>query len=391
MKILYLNRSSQFQMGGIFEVISQLTNPLSHLGAKIYVYKNGDCNIEEPEDLFGNGTPVFTGTLVKPGLGGWFSKHKRTKHLARLVKELKIDVVHTFGLYRAGYSAMLLKKMCGMPYVVTSHGDILPTSDRMKRKILLNRCKAILQSADYVTHLTSRMEALSHQICDTTHKSVKISNGIDISAWQNIKTSQYPYIFVLGRLVKAKGFDVVIDAFAKLVHDDFGTSLVIAGVGSYEKALFERAKNHGLPVFQLQPEELDKLPPKSVCFIGKVLGDLKKKIFCQSQLVLFPTQPHLTEESFGLVPFEAMAAKKPLIMSQLERAGQLKADGFDIEIVERPENAMDWYHKIRHALQQNAGSYLNVDNNFTLLKEYDWAHIAKRYYEVYENVLLSMR
>lgn len=388
MKILFLSRAGGLQIGGIAEVILQLSNYLSNIDAKIYVYNNGQLNIDNPLDLIRNGTPCYSGPIVKPGLSGWFSHKKTMKPLIDLIHKEKIDIIHTLSLYRAGHAAMMLKKMTGIPFVITSHGDILPTSsDRINRKTIISRCKKILKSANAVTHLTKRMAEISHNIYDTSNKSFIIPNGIDLENWKEVKThKQYDYIFMIGRLVKEKGFDVIIDAFSLLMHNGFSTSLVIAGEGPFEQALFQQAQDLGLQAVYHSAEQLDTLPKQSVCFIGPIKGHVKMQVFCQSRLVIFPTQPQLCEEAFGLVPFEAMAAKRPLMISNLTRAYQLRDSGFVIEIVDQPDNPVYWYNKIQHLFQIELQQV--IEKNFTLLNNFDWSSIAKQYYDIYKQIIL---
>ena len=389
MRILFLSRAGGLQIGGIAEVVLHLSNYLSELGAQVFVYNNGKLNTEQPLDLIHNGTPCYSGPIIKPGISGWFSKNKTMRPLIELVYKNKIDIIQTLSLYRAGHAAMMLKKITGIPFVITSHGDILPTSsDRISRKAIIKRCKTILKSADAITHLTDKMANISHQILDTTPKSHIIPNGIDLAHWQSIKTDQpLDYIFLIGRLVKEKGFDVIIDALSILIRNGNPTSLVIAGEGPFEQDLVQCAKNHHLNVVYHSADDLNTLPTQSICFIGPIKGHVKRQAFCRSRAVLFPTQPHLCEEAFGLVPFEAIAAKRPLIISNLNRAYQLQQSGFDIDIVEQPDKPENWVTKIQDRLQFNIDQRIQIDNNFRLLNNFDWSYIAKQYYDLYKKII----
>lgn len=389
MNILFLSRTEQdLHMGGIAEVILQLSNVLPSLGVKVFVFTAGKLNTTQPIDALSNGTPCYSAPLIKPGFKGIFLHRKVMRPLIELTKNLKIDIVHTCGLYRAGYAAMYLKKMTNIPYVITSHGDILGnSSDRIHKKSVQRRCKNILKEANAVTHLTRELAQAAQQIYDTTNKSTLIPNGVNFADWSQVADiPENNYIFAIGRLVKEKGFDVLISAFAEVLKR-VSTSLIIAGSGPYETELRIKAQQHRIHIVDLSPLDLQQIPPKSLCFVGNVQGNIKKELFCRSQLVLFPTQPHLTEEAFGLVPFEAFAAKKSLIMSKLQRATQLQKQGFKFEIIENSTDENSWARRIIYLLENKVIRNKFIHNNFTLLAQFDWSYIAKQYQRVYQKVL----
>jgi glycosyltransferase involved in cell wall biosynthesis len=392
MKILFISRSAaDLSIGGIAEVLSNLTRTLPLLGVQVFVYVPGELNIENPIDGLGNGTPCYSGPFLKPGWKAFFSKRKQLQPLLELIKKLDIDIVHTCGLYRAGYVALQLKKQLDIPYVVTSHGDILTSSsDRIKRNSVKKRCKTILQNADAVTHLTSEMANAAHEIFDSSNASFIIPNGINLSMWSSTVNPEN-FALAIGRLVREKGFHVLIAAFSVLFKEGLTTSLVIAGEGDYQHELVLLAKQLGLNVVFKTPQNTENIPEKSICFVGNVKGDIKINLYGRSKMVLFATQPHLTEESFGLVPFEAFAAKKILLASALLRIKQLEENGFNIDVVEQADNPQSWSRHIKTHLENDAVDQAITNKNYALLKDYDWMLIAKQYQDVYSYVLKNLQ
>jgi glycosyltransferase involved in cell wall biosynthesis len=143
-----------------------------------------------------------------------------------------VDLIHAHGLYRGGWAAREVAKRTGLPYVVTSHGDIAMTSSRMHRPDVRRRCRLILTDASAVTHLSAAMAELAYQLADVRAKSCIITNGLDLAAWGTPSPSPADgYVLAIGRLVAQKGFGTLLEAVARLKQQGGGPSLVIAGQG----------------------------------------------------------------------------------------------------------------------------------------------------------------
>src|SRR4029079_10877734 len=115
---------------------------------------------------------VFNGPFIKPS---FFVFKRKLGPVLSVCKEMKIDVIHAQGTYTAGFMALQIHKHTNIPYVVTSHSDILATnSKRMNRRNVQKRCQTVLKHAAAVTHLTPMMETVSHELFDTRQKSTVI-------------------------------------------------------------------------------------------------------------------------------------------------------------------------------------------------------------------------
>lgn len=108
-----------------------------------------------------------------------------------------------------------------------------------------------------------------------------------------------PYFLFVGRLVKLKGAQTLIDAFRR--YD--GADLLIAGDGVYEPELRRRAE--GL---------------QHVRFLGRVHPDELKSLYAGALAVLVPT---LVYETFGLIALEAFGRRTPVIARNLGAVADL--------------------------------------------------------------------
>ena len=388
MNILYLCYREQAKIvGGTGEVFSYLTSLMPSFGAKVYICTPSREENLIPQDDLLNGTPCYFTQRFKPNKF-LFLQRKAVNQLANLARDLKIDIVHAKGLYHPGFAAYALKKALKLPYVITSHGDMIPqSSPRMLKPEVRKVCRKILHHADALTHLNGYMADISHEIADTRQKSVIIPNGIESALWtKHHQKNAGHYLLGMGRLIPEKGFHVVIDAYAQLVKQGVTLPLVIAGKGEQLADLINQAIRHGLPV-TTSAHDLTKLPPASVCFPGFMFGEEKIRTYANAKLVLFPTQPDIFEEAFAMVIMESMAAAKPLLMSQLAVTPYFQELGVKFEVVKQPANATEWAEKTLFLLNKKNLEDDYGTPNFPIASSFEWQQIASQYHNVYKNVL----
>jgi glycosyltransferase involved in cell wall biosynthesis len=381
MRILFLCRNSFAKTaGGVWEFLHFLPPALKALDIEVLMYDMGnetDFRLQGPHVL-PNGMLSYSGPVIRPAL---FVSQKKLTPLLKLVKQEKIDLIHAQGTYRSGFAALQIFKHSRTPYVIMSHGDIAAVnSDRIKRGKVRRRCREILRHAHKVSHLTPIMAEASHEIFDTQNKSVIIGNGIDLASWRALPAMpEQNYILGIGRLTREKGFHVLIDAYAKLCKLGKETTLVIAGTGPENEALQKQARNLGLNTVIGLP---DVIPQRSVVFTGYIKGELKNSLIAQCSAMLFPTQPALWEEPFGIVQIEAMAAGKILIASDSGTTRYLQDLGLQAVLV-KPDEPADWADKIASVLDDAALRLQLGRDNVANVEQFDWSVIAGEYRDLY--------
>jgi glycosyltransferase involved in cell wall biosynthesis len=128
----------------------------------------------------------------------------------------------------------------------------------------------------------------------------------------------------LGRVVRDKGFDLAIEAFARLGG---GASLDIVGQGPERTALIEQAAQLGL----------------QVSFPGALSDEevLTRIDSCAALLM-----PSRWEECFGLAAFEAMSRGRPVIAARWGALPEVVLDG-ETGLLFEHENVLDLADKIR--------------------------------------------
>lgn len=189
-------------------------------------------------------------------------------------------------------------------------------SDIIKQKFLLKFYAPLqnwlLKRADAIIATTQQYADFSPTLKPFRQKIVVIPIGIDsllesqqsaesVELRQNKKT-----IFALGRLVKYKGFEYLVESMRYL--PDF--KLYIAG--------------NGIELMNLKAQikalsAVDSDIENRIFFLGKVDECTKRAHFNNDSIFVLPSITR--NEAFGVVQLEAMSAKMPIIATDIEGSG----------------------------------------------------------------------
>lgn len=154
-----------------------------------------------------------------------------------------------------------------------------------------------------------------------------VPNGIDYERFAPpveplpIYTGQRPTILFVGRLEKRKGFQYLLEAFARVRMLVPNAQLLVAGAYTKEdkEPFVVQARRDGI---------------RGVHFLGYVAEDAKAQLFQSCDICCVPSTGF---ESFGIVLLEAMAAGRPLVASNIPGYRGVMADGREGLLVE-PED-----------------------------------------------------
>ncbi len=142
-------------------------------------------------------------------------------------------------------------------------------------------------------------------------KHFTIYNSVDVSRIREIQARTHseiekanlgiftrgPVIGVVSRLRHEKGIDLLVEAFAKALHFDPYLHLLIVGTGPDEIMLKKMVLNSGIS--------------SNCTFYGEASWEVAMKIMTLMDIVVVPSR----FEGFGLTAAEAMAMKRPLVVS----------------------------------------------------------------------------
>ena len=288
---------------------------------------------------------------------------------ARVHRTFAPDVLHVQCFGPNGIYAERLHRKLGTPLVVSSHGETLGDDHGIyaRSALLRSRLRQALAEAVAVT-APSRFaldDLRSHHGLQEPGEIV--ANGVDLDVVANaLAGAAQPYLYGVGRLGHPKGFDLLIDAYARSGLSDI--PLIIGGDGPERDALQRQIDERGLSG---RVRLLGRQSPQQVA--ARMAGALA---------VVVPSRI----ESFGIVALEAWRAGTALIMTSRggavdfvrhEQNGLLvdptEVDGLAaalIRIVTEDELRV----RIARAGREEVGAFT-------------WARAAEAYERIYDRVL----
>ena len=208
-----------------------------------------------------------------------------------------------------------------------------------------------------------------------------IPNGVDPSRFQalegvDLSTFRRRYarpdeklVLYVGRIVAEKGIEVLIRAVPQVLRSMPLTKFVIAGKGPELKRLHQLVAELGLA--------------EHVSLPGFISDDDRDRLLKTAQSAVFPS----LYEPFGIVALEAMAARAPIVVSEVGGLAEVVRHAeTGITIYPTDVNSCVW--GILHTLQHPEWARQRVENAYgEVLTTYNWDTIAAQTHQVYERVV----
>lgn len=196
--------------------------------------------------------------------------------------------------------------------------------------------------------------------------SVVVSNMVDLSKFSHTKTKTTENrIVFLGRLVKRKGCEQLIDAFNIASKSDPQLTLTIAGDGAERNHLEAKVKRLGL-----QPK---------VKFLGYIEEAAKSEILAQAHIACFPS---LYGESFGIVLLEAMAAGSKVILGG-DNPGYRSVLDEQPKMLIDPKNTVAFGRRITELIEDKKEAAKLHNWQDQTVRQYDVNIVGKQILDIY--------
>ena len=221
-------------------------------------------------------------------------------NVARLIRKERIDTVCIGLLDTSALYLLLLRRLLGFRLILYLHGSdetrILPRTERSYKFIL----KWALRASDAVVAVSRELarEAVESEPA-AQRKMCVLPNSVDGAELRRAAPRLHPrpYVAFIGRLVKEKGVDTLIEAFANARVE--GVDLLIAGPGREERTLREQA--------------MAAAAGDRIHFLGCVPRAECYSLLKSALFVVLPSE----REGDPLVAIEARMAGTPLIGSRI--------------------------------------------------------------------------
>ena len=380
MKVIMLSWEYPPQsVGGLAQHVYHLSGAMAKHGAEVHVITVGGPGTEPYEENEGVKVHrVFPYSLAAPDFRTWILhlNFSLLEYAFTLVNSLKkVDIIHAHD-WLVAYAGRALKHSCQLPLVATVHATEYGRNHGLhndNQRYISDIEWWLTYEAWRVIVCSSFMESELRGFFQVpADKLSVIPNGVSIGDFA-VRDKVYgnpgeKYVFFIGRLVREKGVQVLIDAAPRILAKFPEARFIIAGTGPYEEQLRAQTRERGLE--------------HRIYFAGYVNDQSRNRIFRQSSVAVFPS----LYEPFGIVALEAMAAETPVVVAD---------NGGLSEIVEHGVDGMKCYAGSPDSLADNIMAVLDDPalaerlkiNGYEKAKnKYSWFTIAGRTLKVYEEV-----
>ncbi|MBX4188513.1 glycosyltransferase family 4 protein [Candidatus Saccharibacteria bacterium] len=198
-----------------------------------------------------------------------------------------------------------------------------------------------------------------------------IPNPVDLRQFslKNKTSSRSENIVFLGRLVKRKGCEQLLKAFA-LIKDEFpDVRLIVAGTGQQAGSLKNKSEQLGLG--------------SRVEFRGYIPEEDKPKLLSSASIACFPS---LYGEAFGIVLIEAMAAGAQTVLGG-DNPGYRSVLSERPELLFDPNDTREFAAKLRTYLKDPSKRRTIGDWQSQTVKQYDVAIVGNKIVDLYERAI----
>lgn len=329
MKILLL--ITGLGLGGAEKVVTSLADQLFEAGHQVKIaYLRGEIEVrpQHPEI-----------ELISLGLNSMANFSQSARQFAQLMQQFQPDVVHAH-MFHAILFARLLRRSAQIPYLIcTAHSKAIGGKARQWLYRLTDRLSDLNTNVSQeATDFFVAQKAFG--AAKSTAKSTAVSNGIDTqkfqfsaSAHQQLRSQfgfsdDIPVLMAVGRLMQAKDYPNLIQAFRLLLNTQPKAQLLIVGDGVQRTELEQQVQQLGLST--------------QIHFLG-VRHDIAELLSAADLFVLSSAW-----EGFGLVVAEAMSCERVVVATD---CGGVKEVLGELEWLVPPQNAEMLSKKLVQALQ----------------------------------------
>ena len=359
--------------GGLEYVVHYLSNALVELGHEVTVLARFAPDRVSILDKEKTNYQIFRYWL--PRSKGFFHRSIIKIMLRSKMKEKKFDIVHAHQLYPAGYWAVSSLAPFRNIIVISAHGEdiqVEPEYNYGKRlnKRIDRKIRWTLKQGRCFTSVSSSLKDEMVALGAAEGSIRVIPNGVDLELFsgQNVFESGRPYLFSMGRLVFKKGYDVLINAFAEIMKENYDIGLIIAGRGPEETSLRDLVRKRGLS--------------GRVKLVGFVDGNAKVSLVKGSRFYVCPSR----REGLALANIEALAAGKPVVAFDVDGNSDIIEHGKN-GLLAKPEDGEDLASKMQMLLRDEKLREKMKGQALRMVKKYDWLEIARRYESLYEEMI----
>ena len=299
-----------------------------------------------------------------------------------LIKEGKIDIIHA-NMYTPVIPASILGKIRHIPVVITLHNLMNWTEWSLQKNIPRYTSivgpiyeKMILKMPVHTIHVESKKVKDELAQVNPKAKAVVIYNGVEIQEYisPNSKPEYNKFILYLGRLVRGKNLQVVIHAFKDVVKVLPEAKLMVAGDGPMRQEWQELVDKNNLTI--------------NIIFLGHISdGTTKLELLSKCSAVVIPS----IYEGFAMVPIEAFAIGKPVLMSDVKPSDEIVNDNIDGFLIP-PHDSTKWAEKIVYMLNNpQICEDMGKKGRNKVIETFNTTTVSNKMEQLYKNIISNSK
>lgn len=299
------------------------------------------------------------------------------------------DLIHAHD-WLVSFVAIALKKLHKVPLVATMHAT---ERGRGGGQLGGDMATAINGAEWWLSYEAWRVIATSHYMGDEIESyfelpSDKISilpNGVDPAHFapylhQDLTRFRSEWalpdekiVFYVGRLQYEKGLHLLVEAAHTILSRGQRVKFILAGRGTMLNPLLQRVTELGLGNHILLPGYIDDA--------------VRDRLYCVADAAVFPS----LYEPFGIVALEAMAAKCPLIVSNVGGLGEVVDN--DVTGIKIPSYSLNvLVEAIDYVLNNSKQAHESAERAYAMVRhEYAWDHIARETKKLYQEIIAARK
>lgn len=307
-----------------------------------------------------------------------------SKHVRDLIERIKPDVIHAHFAYPEGWVGRIAKLGKDLPFIVTLHGyDILMEPSvgygirlRKKYDVIV---REVLRKADRIVVASRAIYEEAAKLCEP-RKIVLIPNGVDTDRFNpqldgSLIRKMYGIdentfvVFTARHHRPVYGIEYLIRAIPYMLQRNRDVTFMIGGEGPLREYYKSLAFNLGVG--------------KYVIFPGGIPRTEIPLYHATSNVVVVPS----LQEGWGLICTEALAAGKPVIVSNVGGLRDQVIDGYNGFLVP-PKDPRAIAEKILYLIENPHEAHRLGSNGRKLaVEKFNIERRAERLIKLYEEVV----
>jgi L-malate glycosyltransferase len=293
----------------------------------------------------------------------------------RLARERPYDLIHQYNPVDVGLTAFLPSGPA--PILLGPHPAPWPDTTQPRRSLAWAPYTAVRAALQWREQRRAAAVlvfvpagAANVRSSRARERILVVPPGIDLEVFHPARLGEQPEqpsVLFLGGLERRKGVDTLLDAFETVAPSRPGVQLRLAGSGSLESAIRERAAREPLA--------------GRVALLGRVSREEVPALLRSSTLLAVPSRG----EPFGMSALEALASGLPVVATDAGGVAELVPDGGNRKVPPGDPAALARALEELLALAPEERAALGARNR-ALAETYSWKAAVDRMEEVYAEV-----